>query len=421
MAVKFTDLVNRRFVIDSREVKPGEVFVAIKGNRVDGHDFAKQAVEKGAFAVIVERDVGLDNQLIVPNTIEFLNELASKIVEKSSATIVGITGSNGKTTTKEIVASVLSSEVPTFKNEGNLNSEIGLPLSIINSYKGEPALVLEMAQRNVGDIEYLCKYFPPEVGVLLNVGSAHVGVAGSIGEIFRGKWQIVENSKRALVNYDDERMRCEKCKYFGTVGGDYVLKSKQYNGSSTLITIEFENEEYYYQLPGYWTKPMVFSVLVAFGVADMLDIFFNPTGLSNFKPLKGRFNVHNISNGFIIDDTYNASYESFKAGIDEILENFPSPRYAVVGAMKELGEYSKQYHTELSKLLEKIDGVIVYDKEEESVDINPSNVLFRSKIDTEVVEFIKGNILKENFAGTIYFKASRAVELDKIVGQILTY
>ena len=421
MALKLTDLVNRKFVTDSRVIKTGEVFVAIKGNRVDGHDFAKQAVEKGAFAVIVEKDVGLDNQLIVPNTIEFLNELASKIVEKSNAKIIGITGSNGKTTTKEIVASVLNSEIPTFKNEGNLNSEIGLPLSIINSYKGEPVLVLEMAQRNVGDIAYLCKYFPPEVGVLLNVGSAHIGVTGSVNEIFRGKWQIVENSQRSLVNYDDERMRCEKCKYFGTVGGDYVLKSKQYNGSSTLITIEFENEEYYYQLPGYWTKPMVLSVLVAFGVADMLDIFFNPVGLLSFKPLKGRFNVHNISNGFIIDDTYNASYESFKAGIEEILENFPSPRYAVVGAMKELGEYSKYYHTELSKLLEKINGVIVYDKEEESRDINPSNVLFRSKDSTEVVNFIREKLIKNDFTGTIYFKASRAVELDKVVEQILAH
>lgn len=420
MAVKFTDLIDRRFVIDSREVKPGEVFVAIKGNRVDGHDFAKQAVEKGAFAVIVEKDVGLDNQLIVQNTIEFLNELASKIVQKSNAKIIGITGSNGKTTTKEIVSSVLNSEVLTFKNEGNLNSEIGLPLSIINSYKGEPILVLEMAQRNVGDIEYLCKYFPPEIGVLLNVGSAHIGVVGSANEIFRGKWQIVENSKRALVNYDDERMRCKRCKYFGTIGGDYILKSKQYNGNSTLITIEFKNEEYYYRLPGYWTKPMVLSVLVAFGIADMLDIFFNPTALLDFKPLKGRFNVHNIDNGFIIDDTYNASYESFKAGIDEILANFPAPRYAVVGAMKELGEYSKYYHTELSKLLEKVDGVIVYDKEEESVDINPSNILFRSKTDTEIVSFIKGKIFKENFGGTIYFKASRAVELDKIVDQLLS-
>ncbi|MCX7653395.1 MAG: UDP-N-acetylmuramoyl-tripeptide--D-alanyl-D-alanine ligase [Fervidobacterium sp.] len=420
MALKLTDLVGHRFVVDSREVKPGDVFVAIKGNRVDGHDFSRQAIENGAFAVLVERNVGVENQVIVPNTVEFLNELAGKIIQKANGKIIGITGSNGKTTTKEIVANVLNAEIPTFRNEGNLNSEIGLPLCIINSYKGEKILVLEMAQRNVGDIQYLCRYFPPEIGVLLNVGSAHIGIAGSVMEIFKGKWQIVENSKRALVNYDDERMRCEKCRYFGISGGDYLLKSREYNGKTTLLTFKYENQEYYYQLPGYWTKPMALSVLVAFGITDMLDIIFNPKNLFEFKPPKGRFNVHSIDHGFLIDDTYNASFESFKTGIEEILENFPSPRYAVVGAMKELGEYSKYYHTELSKLLENLDGVIVYDKEEESKDINSNNVIFRSAESTEIVNFLKEKILKKHFDGTIYLKASRAVGLDKVVDEILS-
>ncbi|MEN3042692.1 MAG: UDP-N-acetylmuramoyl-tripeptide--D-alanyl-D-alanine ligase [Fervidobacterium sp.] len=420
MALKLTDLFGHRFVVDSREVKPGDVFVAIKGNRVDGHDFSKQAIENGAFAVLVERNVGVENQIIVPNTVEFLNELAGKIVQNANGKIIGITGSNGKTTTKEIVANVLNAEIPTFRNEGNLNSEIGLPLCIINSYKGEKILVLEMAQRNVGDIQYLCKYFPPDIGVLLNVGSAHIGVTGSIMEIFKGKWQIVENSKRALVNYDDERMRCKKCRYFGITGGDYVFKSREYNGKATLLTFKYENQEYYYQLPGYWTKPMALSVLVAFGIADMLDIIFNPKDLVKFKPLRGRFNVHKINNGFLIDDTYNASFESFKVGIEEILENFPNPRYAVVGAMKELGEYSKHYHTELSKLLENLEGVIVYDKEEESKDINSNNVIFRSAESTEIVNFLKEKILKKHFDGTIYLKASRAVGLDKVVDEILS-
>ncbi|MGQ9856692.1 MAG: UDP-N-acetylmuramoyl-tripeptide--D-alanyl-D-alanine ligase [Fervidobacterium sp.] len=413
------ELVGHRFVIDSREVKSGDVFVAIKGNRVDGHDFARQAVDAGAFAVVVEKGVGLENQVIVPNTVEFLGQYASKIVENFKPRIVGITGSNGKTTTKEIVAAVLGAEVPTFKNEGNLNSEIGLPLAIINNYKGEPLLVLEMAQRVVGDIEYLCKLFPPDIGVLLNVGSAHVGVAGSLQNIFKGKWQIVENSKQSLVNYDDERMRCDKCRYFGTTGGDYILKDKKFDGDSTILTFETSEGEFYYSLKGYWTKAMALSVLVAFAVADMLDIFFNPIALSNFKPLKGRFNVHRCQNGYLIDDTYNASYESFKIAIEELVEGFPRPIYAVVGAMKELGEFSKEYHVKLSELLEQVDGVIVYDKEEESKDIVPSNVIFRSEKFDEIVKFIEDRVISNEFSGTLYFKASRAVELDKVVENLL--
>jgi len=413
------DLTGHRFVIDSREVKQGDVFVAIKGQRVDGHDFAKQAVEAGAYAVIVEKDIGLANQIMVPNTIEFLGMYSSKIIEKFNPKIIGITGSNGKTTTKEIVAELLGSEISTFKNEGNFNSEIGLPLAIINTYQGEQLLVLEMAQRNVGDIEYLCKLFPPDIGVLLNVGSAHVGIAGSIENIFKGKWQIVEFSKQALVNYDDERMRCDKCRYFGLSGGDYVLKAKTFNGKSTLITFETSEGEFYFALPGYWTKAMAISLLVAFGIADMIDIPFNPTKLLSFKPLKGRFNVQQMEKGYLIDDTYNASYESFKHGIDEVIENFPRPFYAVVGAMKELGDMSKYYHELLAKLLERLDGVIVYDKEEESKDINPSNVIFRSNEESKIVEFVDRHILSKDFHGTIYFKASRAVGLDKIAEKLL--
>ncbi|MFN6991843.1 MAG: UDP-N-acetylmuramoyl-tripeptide--D-alanyl-D-alanine ligase, partial [Fervidobacterium sp.] len=377
-----------------------------------------EALKKGAYGVIVERDCGVENQIIVPNTVEFLGQLASKIVKKSNGRIVAITGSNGKTTTKEIVSQVLASEIPTFKNEGNLNTEIGLPLSIINSYKGEPILVLEMAQRIVGDIEYLCNIFPPELGVLLNVGSAHAGVAGNLENIFKGKWQIVEKSKQALVNYDDERMRCEKCRYFGLTGGNYVLKKRIFDGKKTILSIEYEKQEYIYQLPGYWTKPMSLSFLVAFAVADILDVLFNPISLINFKPLKGRFNIYNFNRGYIIDDSYNASYESFKAGVEELLEYFPKPRYAVVGAMKELGNLSTYYHKKLSELLEILDGVLIYDKEPESLDISPSNTLFRSSEDNEIVNFLKNNILDDNFGGTIYFKASRALELEKIIHEV---
>ncbi|HOK87774.1 MAG TPA: UDP-N-acetylmuramoyl-tripeptide--D-alanyl-D-alanine ligase [Fervidobacterium sp.] len=420
--MRVSNLLGHRFVVDSREVKTGDVFVAIKGARVDGHDFVNQAVQNGAFAVIVERDLHLSNQIIVPNTIEFLGELAGEIINSAHPKIVGLTGSNGKTTTKEILWNVLNAEIPTFKNEGNLNSEIGLPLSIINSYNGEKILVLEMGQRMVGDIEYLCKFFPPDIGILLNVGSAHVGIAGDLESIFKGKWQIVEKSKQALVNYDDERMRkwnCGKCKYFGTNGGDYTLKGKKFNGKSTLINFCTGGENYFYCLPGYWTKVMTLSVLVAFSVCDMLDIIFNPNSLLEFRALKGRFNVHDYQAGYIIDDSYNASYESFKAGIEEVLLNFPRPYYAVVGAMKELGEYSEYYHRQLSELLENFDGIIVLDNEEESRYINTSNLIFRSPSLEEVTNFLSDRVLKPDFSGTVYFKASRAVELERIVYSIL--
>lgn len=164
---------------------------------------------------------------------------------------------------------------------------------------------------------------------------------------------------------------------------------------------------------------MTLSVLVAFSVCDMLDIIFNPNSLLEFRALKGRFNVHDYQAGYIIDDSYNASYESFKAGIEEVLLNFPRPYYAVVGAMKELGEYSEYYHRQLSELLENFDGIIVLDNEEESRYINTSNLIFRSPSLEEVTNFLSDRVLKPDFSGTVYFKASRAVELERIVYSIL--
>lgn len=420
--MEIEELLRHRFVVDSREVRPGDVFVAIRGSRVDGHEFVGEAISKGAFAVVVERDVGVSNQLIVQDTVRFLGETARTLVASQRPVIVGITGSNGKTTTKEVVWAALNAEVGAFKNEGNLNSEIGLPLSVINNYRGERYLVLEMAQRVVGDIKYLCDLFPPTIGVLLNAGSAHVGVVGSLEEIFRGKWQIVEGSESALVNFDDPRMRCRRCRYFGRTGGDYVLVEKKFDGERTLLTFRKGSEDFFYALSGYWTTTMSLSALVAFGVLDMLDIFFNPLALAEFRPLKGRFNVHTVGAGFLIDDSYNASFESFKAGIEEVLENFPKPRYAVVGAMKELGPYSAEYHSRLSTLLEEMDGVVVCDAEEEAQAIAPRNVIYRSPSHDEIAAFLRKTLFKGDraFSGTLYFKASRAVQLEKVVDKLLS-
>ncbi len=417
--IKISDLFGHRFVVDSRKVEAKDVFVAIKGQKVDGHDFVKDALSKGAFAVVVERDVGIENQVIVPDTVEFLGQLAKKIVEKFNPKIVAITGSNGKTSTKEIIHKIVSSQAPAFKNEGNLNSEIGLPLSIINSYKGEPVLVLEMAQRVVGDIEYLTKLFNPDIGILLNAASAHVGFTGSEEKILEGKWQITRYAKDVILNFDDERI-VEKSKSlnsqrifsFGLTNGDYRFLEKRFNGEKTEMLFSTPDGVTYVAVNGYWTKAMALAILIGYIVSNILEIDFNPSVLNNFQTLPGRFYVKLINNLYIVDDSYNASYESFKHGIEEVVSNFPRPWYAVVGGMKELGEKSKEYHEKLSTLLEQLDGVIVYDIDEDTKYINPKNTILRSDKVDEIVEYLRS--ISE---GTIYFKASRYYELERIISE----
>ncbi len=417
--IGISELFGHRFVVDSRKVEKGDVFVAIKGQKVDGHNFVKDAISNGAFAVLVERDVGVKNQVIVPNTVEFLGQLSKKIVEKFDPKIVAMTGSNGKTSTKEIVHTIVNSQMPAFKNEGNLNSEIGLPLSIINSYKGEPVLVLEMAQRVVGDIDYLTKLFNPDIGILLNAASAHIGITGSEESILEGKWQITTYSKDVILNFDDERiversksLNNQRIFSFGLTNGNYRFLEKRFNGEKTEMLFNTPEGVMYVSVNGYWTKAMALAILIGYIVSNVLEIEFNPSVLNDYKTLSGRFFVKTLNNLYIIDDSYNASYESFKHGMEEVVSNFRRPWYAVVGGMKELGEKSKEYHEKLSTLLEQLDGVIVYDIDEDTKYINPKNTLLRSENIEEIVQY-----LKSISQGTIYFKASRYYELEKIISE----
>jgi len=236
---------NAKFVIDSREAFEGCVFVALKGERTDGHLYVRQALERGARLAVVERDVDAPKEKLyfVKDTKHFLQEMAAQKLATYEPRIVGITGSNGKTTTKEMIYHCLGEELA-FRNPGNLNTEIGLPLSILNDYLGQPHAILEMAMNKVGDIATLCQIARPHVSVLLNVGTAHRGVAGGDEQILRGKIEIVENMREdgiAIVHSDPKILGNLKSKRFLTFGlrsGDYKLVSYDYEELSTKARYE---------------------------------------------------------------------------------------------------------------------------------------------------------------------------------------
>lgn len=202
-------LVTGPVVTDSREVRPGSLFVAFAGERVDGHDYARSSAEAGAVAVLATRPVGVP-AIVVPDVTAALGTLARTVVERLGTEVVALTGSAGKTSTKDLIAQLLERKGPTVYPAGNLNNEIGLPLTALRADENTRYLVLEMGARYIGDIRYLTGLVPPKTGLVLNVGTAHIGEFGGREQIAQAKGEMVESLPEhgvAVLNADDPLVR----------------------------------------------------------------------------------------------------------------------------------------------------------------------------------------------------------------------
>jgi len=409
---------NAKFVIDSREAFEGCVFVALKGERTDGHLYVRQALEKGARLAVVERDVDAPKEKLyfVKDTKHFLQEMAAQKLATYEPRIVGITGSNGKTTTKEMIYHCLGEELA-FRNPGNLNTEIGLPLSILNDYLGQPHAILEMAMNKVGDIATLCQIARPHVSVLLNVGTAHRGVAGGDEQILRGKIEIVENMREdgiAIVHSDPKilgNLKSKRLLTFGLRSGDYKLVSYDYEELSTKARYETPKGIKELRFSTIFNAGQLVNVAAVLAVLDVLDHDVDLSKLERFVPVDGRFKVLKVEDVYVVDDTYNASLESFRVAV-ETIKKLGLRAYAVVGSIKEQGIYSEQTHRLLGKILEQLDGVLVYNIDHEIDVMECSKIILKSDEPKAIVERLK-NLLEPKDA--VLFKASRAVGMEKVL------
>ena len=409
---------NAKFVIDSREAFDGCVFVALKGEKTDGHLYVRQALEKGASLAVVERDVDVPKEklYLVKDTRYFLQQMAAQKLAMYDPQIVGITGSNGKTTTKEMIHHCLGKELA-FRNPGNLNTEIGLPLSILNDYHGQPYAILEMAMNKPGDISTLCRIARPHVSVLLNVGTAHRGVAGGDEQILRGKLEIVENMREdgiAIVHSDPrilEKIKEKKFLTFGFYSGDYKLVSYKYEEFSTIAHYETPEGKKKVRFSAILNLGQLVNVAAVLAVFDVLGLDVDLSKLETFIPVDGRFKVIKVDDVYVVDDTYNASLESFRIAV-ETLKKLGKRAYAVVGSIKEQGIYSEQTHRQLGRILEQLDGVLVYNIDHEIDAMECSKIILKSDEPKAIVEQLR-NLLEPKDA--VLFKASRAVGMEKVL------
>jgi UDP-N-acetylmuramoyl-tripeptide--D-alanyl-D-alanine ligase len=420
---------NRKISVDSREIKEGDVFLALKGEKIDGNDFVLDALNRGAASAFTSRKFN-DKRAIYCQDIKDLLMRASRLLLAGAhfEKLISITGSNGKTTTKEIVAFLLSKIGRTFKTEGNLNTEIGLPLSLINGRREFLFArfgVFELGTNNKGDLEKLVSLLEPQVCVLLNVGSAHLGNFGSPEDLLKEKLSIF-NSRRmttAITNGDDTRIRefvrnlkCEKY-FFGTGRYDFTLVDFSYDDRSTKVHFVSDGDKFV-RLNGLWSAGQIMDFGAAYLVAKgcgLEEPAIDIAGLS--LSFNDRFKVEKIHGMTLISDFYNSSLESWRSAVDSIKKIESKRKIAVVGSILEQGTHSGDTHMELGKILGAFDEVLFFntDRDIEMACGTVKPVLISDDV-RELAWWLKENAKKGDL---IFFKASRSVFLERVFGKFM--
>jgi UDP-N-acetylmuramoyl-tripeptide--D-alanyl-D-alanine ligase len=349
------DFVFRGITTDSREVTPGCLFAALEGGTFDGHDYVGQARALGAFAVLVSRDVEIDIPVLkVDDVLQALGKLAGAWRLQCPARVVGITGSNGKTTVKEMVASILRLNGAVLATTGNFNNELGLPLTLFQLDHAHDFAVLEMGASKRGDIAYLGGIAKPDVAVITNVGPAHLEGFGDIEGVARAKGEIyaaLPADGTAVMNFAEPWVgmwkalnHASRVLYFNGEGDDSVRAVK--TGGQWVVHTPAGSFELHMSLPG---KHNISNALAATAVCLALGMPLDDIskGLQLVAPVPGRLNVVESRSGWVvIDDTYNANPASLYAALD-VLNTQRGEHWLVLGDMKELGTDSRRMHAEM--------------------------------------------------------------------------
>lgn len=407
---------------DTRTIQAGDFYLPLKGASFDGENFISQAMEKGAIGAFCTREhPDLENSKIalfkVENTLEAYMKLANARRNKLNFTVVAITGSSGKTTTKEILASTLSAKFKMFKTPLNHNNEIGFCQTIFETPDDTEVLVLEMGMRGLGEIELLSKYSEPDITIISNVGTAHIGRLGSKENIAKAKCEIVKYQRgKTFIAHNDElikkTVKFDGEKIFYTINDVKILEK-----NANYSKFEYLDEKYELNIGGDYN---IENSLAAINCG--LKLGMSPQeirkGLKSYKSIEKRWEAIKAGNFEIINDSYNANPESMKVFVDTVFEHYNN-YILVLGDMGELGKNEIEYHKELGKYinshknLDKSCTIITvgYLSKNISAQIKNCNSIHFATIE-EVVEYAKNKIPAQS---TLFLKASRSMKLERII------
>lgn len=414
---------------DTRTLTPGALYFALKGNNFDGHKFVGLAQQSGAVAAIVSDFLDVDvPQIKVGDTRKALGRLAAAWRHQFKGKVIAITGSNGKTTVKEMTAAILAKQGDVLATKGNFNNDIGLPLTLFGM-EAQQYAVIEMGANHHGEIDYLTHIASPDVAVITNAGPAHLEGFGSIEGVARAKGEIYSglgDSGVAIINADDKYAAywLDLCKSkhvmrFG-IDNEADVKGKwiaEVSGGLLQISSGSESLDIHLKVPG---KHNAMNALAAASacLAVGVDLGSIQQALNEFVPVKGRLNVLSMPCGAVlIDDTYNANPASLTAGLD-VLNRFAGEHWLVMGDMGELGVDSKQLHAEVAHLALQKGVDCLYatgDNSLEAVRAFGNNAVHFST-QKEMIDYLRPR-LHENLS--ILIKGSRFMKMEQVVESLL--
>lgn len=414
-SVNLEDLKGHRISTDTRTIQKGDIYLPLKGANFDGEKFISQAVEKGAIGFLTTGDEKIDGTISfkVPDTKIAYLELASQRRLKINPKVILITGSSGKTTTKELVYSVISQKYKTFKTPLNHNNEIGFCQTIFEMPDDTEVLVLEAGMRGLGEIELISKYAIPDITIISNVGTAHIGRLGSRDNIAIAKCEVVKYQKNngLFIGHDDElihkHLNFDGQKIFYSINNTEIIERKI--GYSKF---NYKNSEYCLNIEGDYNIENSIAAIEA-GLALNISPDEIRKGLELYKPIEKRWEIEHVGKFDIINDSYNANPESMKATLKTIFDLYPDS-LIVLGDMGELGENEKIYHREVGEFIEKYahstNKFITVGDLAKEID-NRNNFSDNESAARYIIETYKDG-------ATIFFKASRSMKFEEIINYI---
>ena len=427
--------------IDSRNIKKGELFVAIQGERFDGHDFVPDAMKKGAWGALVERTAletrfsslsGLRNILPVEDTLYALQEMAFMHRKKFSIPVLGVTGSNGKTTTKEMLAQILKQRGPVLKNEGNLNNHLGVPLTLLKLSALHTSAVVEMGMSALKEIDTLARLIRPTVGVITNIGPAHLEFLGSLDAIAQAKGELLDNLEpegTAVLNADDAYCNQLKKKCTGKIVTfgienkvDVRATAIQQSKNCTEFTLLAAGSKADVRLRVLGRHNVYNALAAAAGalaIGMSLDAVKN--GLNDFAPVAMRSEIRQLQDRTVLADYYNANPASMEAALVTLMSLEPGAQtIAVLGDMLELGKTAEEAHRAVGAIAAKLGvsavitiGALGKQIAEGAIEAGmPKDRVLQTKTHEEAAELLH----KLSRSGdAVLIKGSRGMKMEKIL------
>ena len=421
------------FCIDTRVLKKDDVYVGLVGDNTNGSEYTSDAIKKGASVCIIDKLVPIvDNVtiVIVEDTLKCLQGLAELKRSLYDIPVIAITGSSGKTSTKDIVSSVVSQKYKTHSTIGNLNNHIGVPLTIL-SLKDEEALVIEMGMNHFGELSLLSKIAKPTISIITNIGTAHIGNLGNRENILKAKLEILDGmiGNTVILNIDNDMLYQAyydiKNKYnVKTISINKESDYKAYNIKSSVFSNTFDvlDNEITINVGG---NVFIYNALVSYAVGKLLNIDNENInkGIINFSLSKSRLEKKVTKNNItIIDDTYNANFDSTKSSIELLGKVNDHRKVAILGSMLELGEYTEKLHNKIGEILKDngIDLVITIGKEASNINSIINGIVENYHFDKEsdCYELLKKVLKKGDY---VLVKGSHALKLNNTVDYLVKY